>query len=484
MTSVGGIGNPAPAARRCPGAVGTCRSGKSQWAVAPTAPCRGTALSTGQGRYVPPPRHLHQDSVALTQSAPGGRECNSGQTSRSGSRIAGQGLIAVGKRGDLGCVSTNDVPRSDQIVRPSRVDEYLRFRRTGEPTDHDGAPGDVATQDGNFAGMWIRRPRLGQVVVAVVPDDDKTGLGRRRKNCTARADDDPGGPAQCSEPPSVSHGRPQACGQTHHCIRSGEFGTCGDDAVQVALIGHNQNRGFTTCRYSPGQFGQAQWPVFTRQRLPDRTRAFRLANRGQEGVTESIEMPTIFDRFRSGRRLGGLPRFRLDLRVARRYRQTENVSTGSGITLRHTIDDLRDFGRQDPLGRDDAFEPAELPLMVTGRLARDDETVHQTTSEADAHPDSGLRIRFEFTRNEVVEFTVEVSEREHRQHPGDRIDFCRYSFRAHPRPVCTSVIRDQLRYAACRHDRYSPTGGRCRCDRSDRMPPSARRSDAAGRGRG
>ncbi len=177
VTSVGGIGNPAPAARRCPGAVGTCRSGKSQWAVTPTAPCRGTALSAGQGRYVPPPRHLHQDSVALTQSAPGGRECNSGQTSRSGSRIAGQGLIAVGKRGDLGCVGTNDVPRSDQIVRPSRVDEYLRFCRTGEPTDHDGAPGDVATQDGNFAGMWIRRPRLGQVVVAVVPDDDKTGLG-------------------------------------------------------------------------------------------------------------------------------------------------------------------------------------------------------------------------------------------------------------------------------------------------------------------
>ncbi|GAA3184348.1 hypothetical protein GCM10020255_080080 [Rhodococcus baikonurensis] len=130
VTSVGGIGNPAPAARRCAGAVRPCRSGKSERAVAPTAPCRGTALSAGQGRHVSSPRHLHQDAVALTQSTPRGRECNSGQTSRSGSRIAGQGLITVGQRGDLRCVGTNDVPRGDQIVRPSRIDEYLRFRRT------------------------------------------------------------------------------------------------------------------------------------------------------------------------------------------------------------------------------------------------------------------------------------------------------------------------------------------------------------------
>lgn len=69
--------------------------------------------------------------------------------------------------------------------------------------------------------------------------------------------------------------------------------------------------------------------------------------------------------------------------------------------------------------------------MVAGRVPGDDEPVDETSGEPDAHPDPGLRLLVEVLRNEIVEFAVEVGKRKQRQHPGNRIYFCRNLFRAH-----------------------------------------------------
>ncbi len=91
----------------------------------------------------------------------------------------------------------------DQVVGPPAAHQRVRLGGPGVATDHCGAAQLVRPQHRDLAGVRVRRPRLGQRVVAVVPDDHQAQIGDRREHRAAGADDQPGLPAQHRQPAPV-----------------------------------------------------------------------------------------------------------------------------------------------------------------------------------------------------------------------------------------------------------------------------------------
>ncbi|BDH57988.1 hypothetical protein MTP03_29270 [Tsukamurella sp. PLM1] len=192
--------------------------------------------------------------------------------------------------------------------------------------------------------MRIRRARLDQRLVAVVPQRDESQVRQGRERGAARADHDPRAAEAREQPPPVPCRGPQSRGEH----RWGEVRAGRREAVQVRLVRHDEQHRAAGRDDGGGELGESGRPVLTRQRLPGGAgRAPRDRGRRELGAVRVLTQRV--------RRCLRARRFRrvlfehrlLDPGVPGRYRQPEHVGAGARIPcgdLRHE----REYGpRQD-----------------------------------------------------------------------------------------------------------------------------------------
>ena len=166
------------------------------------------AAPAGQRRDVTPPRHLHQHRRPGLQRRAGGAQRDRRQARGAGRRIARLGVSTVIERDHPWAAGAHHRTCGDDVVRPSAAHQRVRFGGTGVTADQRRAPHLMGAQHRHLPGVRIRRPRLGQRVVAVVPHHDQPQIAHRREHRAAGADHQPCAAAQCGQPAPVARGRP------------------------------------------------------------------------------------------------------------------------------------------------------------------------------------------------------------------------------------------------------------------------------------
>ena len=98
--------------------------------------------------------------------------------------------------------------------------------------------------------------------------------------------------------------------------------------------------------------------------------------------------------------------------VPRRDGKPQHVGQRAAVAIGDSPGQLGDLGRQHRLGRYDALEEAELPLMIATRQPGEDESGDELTGEAHAYLAAGYRGSGQRVRHEVVKWPVQVRQRD------------------------------------------------------------------------
>ena len=273
-----------------------------QWAGAVPAAGDRPAASARQRRDVAPPRHLHQDRRLGLQRAAGGTQCDRWQPRGARRRVAFVGVTAVVEghhpRGPL----AHHRPRRNHVVRPAAAHQRLRLGGSGVSPDQCGATHLVGTQHRHLACVRIRGPRLGQRVVAVVPQHDQTEIAHRREHRAASADHQPRAAPQRSQPAPVARGRTQARRQRDHAGLVEQHRRGAQQRLHVALIRNDRQHGATGAHGLGSGLGKPVGPHLAGQRLPHRAGSARLGECGQELTAAAVQLPIRFGRPRRPRK--------------------------------------------------------------------------------------------------------------------------------------------------------------------------------------
>jgi hypothetical protein len=191
--------------------------------------------SARQRRHVAAAWDLHENGRTTLQCIACMPPGKTRQPSRLGCGIASQ-LRIVARRLDEGRVLTDDGAICGERLRPPGFQQRLAFRRTSEPADEQTCPGQVTPEHSDVARMRVRRTRLGQRVVAVVPDDKEAQLAHRCEHCGPGSDDDPhGSPADGEETPIALRRSDVGVQDDVMCDADGRR-QCGVKAIDIAPV--------------------------------------------------------------------------------------------------------------------------------------------------------------------------------------------------------------------------------------------------------
>ncbi len=260
-----------PAAHRAMGV--TVRQRQRTGAV--PAPRHRAAAGAGQRRDVSAPRDLHERPDARPPARRARCAVPSTAAARCGlpGRVPGRRRCRPGPPPARSVVAHHRAGR-DKVMGPPAAHQRVRLGCPGIAADDCGTAQLVCPQHGHLAGMRIRRARLGQVVVTVVPDDDQAEIRDGREYRAAGADHQPGLTAQHLQPargsaaraPALPTARPPAIRRLLECRRV--------HGVHISLIGHHdQGTAPGSSRWPPRPRRGAVGPLLTGQGLPHRARA-------------------------------------------------------------------------------------------------------------------------------------------------------------------------------------------------------------------
>ena len=310
-------------------------------------------------------------------------------------------------------------PRGDQVVRPTAPHQRLRLGGAGIAADQRGAAQLMRPQHRHLAGVRIRRPRLGQAVVAVVPHDHQTKVGDGREHRAAGADDQPRAAAQHRQPAAVPRAGPSPA----------DSATTRDSSTWRMPA----SRSASTSRWS-GTTASTPRPEFTVTAAASASRSAhrspgtachtaRAARPSPTAARNCSPRPYSFQAVVStgvavsGASSGG--GFLLDVGVPRRDGQPQHVGPGAGIACGDRVDQAAHLGRQHRLGGDHPVQPAQLADMIGVRTPFEHERIDEPAVEAHPYPHAGLCVIGLLGRDEIVELAVQMRHRQHGQHPSD-----------------------------------------------------------------
>ena len=334
-------------------------------------------------------------------------------------RVAFLRVAAVIEGGHPRRPGTHHGPGRHQVVRPPAAHQRLRLGGAGIAADQRRAAQLVRAQHRHLAGMRIRRPRLGEAVIAVVPHHHQTQIGDGGEHRAAGPDDQPRAAAQHGQPSAVPLCRAQPGRQRHH-PRLVDVANAGvAKRIHVALVGHDGQHAATGVHRHRRGLGEPVGPPLPRQRLPHRAGRAPVAQGGQKLFAAAVFVPGGgVDRCRGERRefRGGFP---LDVGVPRRDGQPQHVGPGAGIPCGDRVDQAAHLGRQHRLGGDHPVQPAQLADMVGVRTPFEHERIDEPAVEAHPYPHAGLCVVGLLGRDEIVELAIQMRHRQHGQHPGD-----------------------------------------------------------------
>ena len=200
--------------------------------------------------------------------------------------------------------------------------------------------------------MRIRRPRLGQGVVAVVPDHDQAEVAApaRTPRCGCRSP-----AARCRAAPPASAGsartgpgpptaRPRRASSTQRVAACAQ-------RVDVPLIGHDRQHRAPAAARSARRPRRTGRPT-ARRAAPARPRGRRgLGQRGQELPAAGVDSPSPAGRPPAQRKASGaVACFALDLGVPGRHRQPQHVGAGARVARRDRVDQSADLRGEHRLG--------------------------------------------------------------------------------------------------------------------------------------
>ena len=256
------------------------------------APRDGAAARTRQRGHIAAARHLHQHRRAGLQRGARGPQRHRRQPGGARGRVALLRVAAVLERDDARRAGPHHRTRRHQIVRPAAAHQRLRLGGARVAADQRRAAQLVRAQHRHLAGVRVRRARLGQRVVAVVPHHHQTEIGDGREHRAAGADDQP---CVARAAPTASGGsaaagpRPADSADHSRLVDVPDGGRL--QHVDVALIGHDgQHAAAGVHRHRRG-LGKPVGPVLAGQRLPHRARGAALAQRGRNCSPRAVARP-------------------------------------------------------------------------------------------------------------------------------------------------------------------------------------------------
>ena len=106
--------------------------------------------------------------------------------------------------------------------------------------------------------------------------------------------------------------------------------------------------------------------------------------------------------------------------MTRRHREPQDVGKRTRVVVRDRPGEGGDLGGEHRLRRDDPVEEGEPAGVVAAGRTLEQVAVGQLASESDPDPASGHGRGGELVRDEIVEWAVEVRERDVDGDPGDR----------------------------------------------------------------
>ncbi|AGL19428.1 hypothetical protein L083_5918 [Actinoplanes sp. N902-109] len=266
------------------------RPGQPQRTRTMRAPRRRPALGTGHRRQIAPPRHLDQHGSPCLQCLPRRLPRQTRQPRGHRPRIPRQLRIIPGGSYRRRPPPHRLASRHD-LLGPARLDQQLRFSRTGEAADKRSAPRQLSPGQQHLTRVRVGRPRLGMQVVPVVPDDHQPQPSHRREHRRPRPRHHRHPvPAGRQEPP-VPLGRPGSSLQSHMPPRTERLPQGPVDPLQIPRVRNDDDHPTPTARRSSGGPGDPRRPILPGQRGPHRPRAPPLPQRLQEGGSRRIIPP-------------------------------------------------------------------------------------------------------------------------------------------------------------------------------------------------
>jgi hypothetical protein len=179
--------------------------------------------------------------MAAGQRVSSGAPRHAGQSGRS-CRWVPRPLDIVADRRDARRGRPADRPVRDDLMSPATLDELGRLGGPGEPAYDERRSGERGAEHENVASMRIGRPRLGVQVVAVVPDCEQSEIGNRRERGGPSSDDRAHGAPPDSEPPAISLGRAEICGQREVLAAAEPGGHRGVQPGEISGVRHDHQR--------------------------------------------------------------------------------------------------------------------------------------------------------------------------------------------------------------------------------------------------
>ena len=286
----------------------------------------------GQARQVPRTGHLHQDrspGEPVAHGPPGGGR-HPGDPGRGVVvRATVGGARHPRPAGPLGGAVGDDLPG------PPPLDEGGRLDATAPPADQRGGSGLLGPQGQHLPRMRIRRPLLGMLGVAVVPDDHQTEPGHRGERGGPGADRHRRLPAQQPQERAVPRLGAEIGLQPDHSPGADRPGKHRFEAVDVPTVRDDDHRppaGGRRRGDGPADRGR---PGRAGQRRPDRARAFAALQPRHERRSGEVVRPRT--------RAGGTARDRvrqdggpgLGTRVTRRDSEPQDVAEGARVAIGH-----------------------------------------------------------------------------------------------------------------------------------------------------
>ena len=256
----------APGAHRRPVA-----RGDAQRAVADRAVGRRAAVVARQPGRVADSRRLHQHRPGATPS-------RSSRSASRGSREWAAGSRPVAARRRRRPTRSRTVARGawTSLAQPVRT-RYSASTLRAWAASTAAQPVWLGAQEQHLAGVGVRRPRLVEEVVAVVPDRHQAEVVHRREGGGAGADDHAHGPASYGQEGGVALGRARVGAEHDVAALAQAVGQGGVEPGHVAVVGSADQRAAPAGDGRDDGLGEQVGPVVAGQHRPHRPRRAALA---------------------------------------------------------------------------------------------------------------------------------------------------------------------------------------------------------------
>ena len=414
------LGATPAASRRCG------RPGDGQRSLADRAPGGGAAALAGQGGGIAEPRRLDEHGTGRQPLGDGVVDAL-GQPRRARVRVAAELGVAAARNAD-GDPLAQRSPRQRQLVGPARAKQLVGLDRSREAAEERRRALETGTQQQRLAGVGVGRPRVGVEVVAVVPDDHEAQVVDGREGRGPGADHDAALAPRHGQEVAVAARRPALGLEADVVSLAQDLREGPVDPGDVLGVGDaDEDAAATPARAGVrrrGRVGEQQRPVGTGRCRPHGVRVTAGREVLQERLRRGVLRPGRVCRVGVEGRWagGGTGWLALGGGVAWWDGEAEHVAAGAGVTLGEVGGEVGHGRAQHPLRADHPPQRGQAAGVVGGGHAFHEVAEHLLPGEAHLDPAAGNRSVGQGLRDQVVERSVQVRQRQVDEHPGHRVD--------------------------------------------------------------